>query len=344
MRVSLISIVAQPKIQNFKQIESKTHFKTQKDSISFKGSGCNVASWYLNHKGIVSDFKGNDFVAECAFKTTTLFERLFGENSLPKIFSFEPLEGCYGSYFFKDRKVAINELLPCFNDLKSLTKETQSAYHFLLPDEKSTLHPAHTYVHEFAHAAHHRNLDRRHNNGVDIMLDLTTTQVPTAIGRLITKFKLGKYSLDKNGGMNEFMAERIAQDICNNLTEDTWAEKRYIYTDYSNIFDRKWNYRYSSPQAYLDYFTQQIWNGDIEEAINVAEEAERYMKEIDAGRTPAIIDKLERVTQEVTQPMKEKGGILEKTEELTQQAVTGVSKFFNRVTDILDERNKLRLK
>ena len=63
-------------------------------------------------------------------------------------------------------------------------------------------------------------------------------------------------------------------------------------TIYSDIFSRKWDYRYSSPQSYIDYFTQQVWNGDIEGAKRVGQQAEEYLKSIEAAKTSPVVDKI----------------------------------------------------
>lgn len=163
-----------------------------------------------------------------------------------------------------------------------MKKETKKAYHFLLPNEFSSLHPACTFIHEFSHSAHKDNLSKKWSYPISIMNELRNMQVQNSIGRLITRYKLGNYSLDKRGGMNEFMAERMTQDICKKMSDYAWLfSGNYRDFDYSNIFERKWNCRYSTPQAYLDYYTQQVWNGDIREAENAAGKVERYLEEIE---------------------------------------------------------------
>lgn len=246
----------------------------------------------LKRNGIESYFRGSDFKAECVQKVIKIFENLFGKEFLPKTVGFDLLDDCYGCYDISTRQVSLNNNLTCFDNLESLKKEMKCSYRWLLPDRKSTLHPARTFVHEFGHCAHHTHLDKLHNGcGAMIMDKLRYTQVPTAIGKLITMYKLGSYSLDTNGGMLEFMAERISQDICEALTEDSWEKIGSIDVDYSNIFSKKWQYRYSSPQSYIDYFTQQVWNGKIEEAKRVGEDAQEYLTRIEALAVPVTVKK-----------------------------------------------------
>lgn len=78
------------------------------------------------------------------------------------------------------------------------------------------------------------------------------------------------------------MAERATHDICDALTPDRWLYWRPVETvNYSNIFQRKWNCRYTSPQSYLDYYTQQIWNGDIKMSMEAVDRIRIYLEEID---------------------------------------------------------------
>ena len=154
----------------------------------------------------------------------------------------------------------------------------------LIFNEYSSLHPACTFVHEFAHSAHKNNIRKQGRNPDVVLPILSTMQIPTSVGRLITRFKLGDYSLcdPKRGGLVEFMAERATHDICDALTPDRWLYWRPVETvNYSDIFQRKWNCRYTSPQSYLDYYTQQIWNGDIKMSVEAADRIRIYLEEID---------------------------------------------------------------
>ena len=159
---------------------------------------------------------------------------------------------------------------------------------------------------------------------------LAGTRIPNAIGRLIAKFKISKYAVGTkdNCDMWEFLAERMAKDICGGLTDNMWVPYKDIDVNYSDIFSRKWGYRYSSPQAYIDYFTQQVWDGDIEEAKRVGDRVEQYLAELEAERVPQTIRVAERVTEGV--PLLDR--------------ITGfLSDVSERITDVLDSKNKLRL-
>ena len=317
-------------------VVSKQNYKADnkiKNNVTFKSDKLRryeLISQSLKKNGIYAYFRGNDFGAECVEKTIKIFENLFGKEFLPKTIGFDLLDGCYGCYNLSTKQVSLNANLTCFDNLESLKKEMNRSRRWLLPDKKSTLHPARTFVHEFAHCAHHTHLDILHNgSGELIMNKLRQTQVPTAIGKLITMYKLGSYSLDTNGGMNEFMAERISQDICEALTENSWEKISDIDVDYSNIFSKKWQYRYSSPQSYIDYFTQQVWDGKIEEAKRVGEDAQEYLKRIGAFSVPVTVKKIETKTEHVP---------------ILKNLSAAIKELATLVTQDLDKKNDLVIK
>ena len=129
--------------------------------------------------------------------------------------------------------------------------------------------------------------------------------------------------------MCEFLAERMAKDVCAGLTDDMWVKYKDIDVKYDDIFNRKWNYRYSSPQSYIDYFTQQVWNGDIEGAKRVGDDANEYLAELESQKVAPAIEIASSVVETVIP-----GGFL-------------LSKLFKNIseniTNKLDDRNKLKL-
>lgn len=159
-------------------------------------------------------------------------------------------------------------------------------------------------------------------------MGLKDVHVPTGIGKLITKFKLSEYAVE--GDMREFLAERMTKDICGGITDNMWVPYKDIDVDYSNIFSKKWNYRYSSPQSYIDYFTQQVWDGDIDEANRAGDMAEAYLAELEgAQRVPSAV--------EVT------GAAIETVLPLGGSIVRGLGKLFGKLTDNMDSKNKIKL-
>ena len=188
-----------------------------------------------------------------------------------------------------------------------------------------TGHYLQTFVHEFGHSAHFKNLYSRGN--AYSMVELRNAQIPTSFGRFLAKFNLGRYSATN---MNEFMAERITKDVCKNLDRNDGFVGNVRDLDYSDIFSRKWSYRYSSPQAYLDYYTQQVWNGDVTEAKNALNQMERYLKEIELAERPVI-------TTVYAEP-KDERCLVEKVFDL----FSGGRK--DEVTKFLDRRNRIHMK
>lgn len=297
----------------------------------------------LAQKGISCNVKGNNFVAECYKKTVEVFEKLFKRSYLPDVLSFEPLsdEVC-GAYGNIRNQVILNEEkdFDYFYDMDDLKKYMESKRHILRPSWFSTKHPAHVFVHEFSHAAHWHHLVQRNGleNAKKVWYGLNEVLVPTSIGRLITRFKLSNYAVDGED-MCEFLAERMTKDICGGLTDNMWLQYKDIDVDYSNIFSKKWNYRYSSPQSYIDYFTQQVWNGDIEEANRTGEMIESYLAELDADKVSPVVQKIANKLGN-THTTTESKSILAKIGLWLSQAIVNLNE---NMTSNLDDRNRLRL-
>lgn len=307
------------------------------DTVSFRNynpAGARRIEQELARKGISCDFKNNEFVGECVQKVVKVFEDLFGRSWLPERVSMETInkKRLLAAYTNLDNKVYINQLYNdrCYKDMKNLRKSARGGFgYYIFPDSSSSLHPAHTFVHEFSHCAHWHHLKDRNgfSNAWDTWKGLKGVVVPTAIGRLITRYKLSDYAIDGDD-MCEFMAERMSQDICNSLTDNLWVKYKHVDVDYHNIFSRKWNYRYSSPQSYIDYFTQQVWNGDIDGANNVGDDAARYLAEIESERVAPIAQTIENITENI--PIL--GGF--------GRFISGLSR---NLTDSLNEKNKIQL-
>ena len=231
-------------------------------------------------------FSDNEFLANCVSKTVKLFNKLFGASYLPSRVSYESLSaGIEGVYKNFKNEIAFNSKSKTYKNKFHLKVSSLSGWNFLLPNDKSSLHSAHIFTHEFGHCAHWHHLESRH--GVDsaqkVWTDLEGYMVPDSVGKLIIRYKLGNYAVDSED-MCEFMAERIAKDICDNLSGSSWKLNKQPDIDYTDIFQRKWEYRYTNPQSYLDYFTQQVWNGDTEEALIAADRIKYFLKLVDEGR------------------------------------------------------------
>ena len=277
------------------------------------------------------NFRSSGFVAECTMQVVKLFNELFGRSSLPDSAEFLAFSKKFGeddntlgmhvANFDKTNAVFFNSDCKCFKTKNKLKFGEMSQK---LIWWHPTGHYLQTFVHEFAHSAHYKNLCE--NSCPDVMSLLRTTRIPTAVGRLITKFKLGRYSATN---MNEFMAERITKDLCKNLNSQDMYVGNKKNIDYAKIFSNKWQYRYSSPQSYLDYYTQQVWNGDIEEAKNIAGEIEIYLKEIEAKEVLPVV---QTVKEKV--PKKSFWALL----------ADGLYNLNKSFTNNLDARNRLHMK
>ena len=304
-------------------------------NISFKNF---IKTLYYENKmkklyNIECDFKTNGFVAECVKKTADIFDDIFGRDSLPQTVDFlsfrkhfDEGEGVLGmhchSNYTPDNNIYYNSDADCYKTKNKLKfHELTNKLVWWAP----TASYLHTFVHEFGHSAHFKHLLARGNGPV--MSDLSDTRIPTVIGRFITKFKLGRYAATN---MNEFMAERITKDICDNLSSTTeMYDGLYMDMDYAHIFERRWKYRYSSPQAYLDYYTQQVWNGDIEKASEVSEEMGIYLKKIESMEA---IPALQTVKVPEVHPVS-----------FLKRVAQKLFKINASLTNTLDNRNNLQL-
>ena len=310
---------------------------------------CNFTSSYgtraleiernLAQKNIVSEFKNNSFVAECTQKAVKIFSDVFGEKSLPKRIEFKDLPADrYGECTLDGEIININSALPCFNSKAELAIEMMKAKNiFFLPDDKSTTHYLRTFIHELGHSAHANNL-RERNLGF-IAEKLQETQIPNAVGRLITKFKLGKYSATN---MDEFMAERISKDITKSLNLDDEYIGSLTDLKYSDMFERKWNCRYITPQAYIDYFTQQVWNGDIEGANRIAALMKDYLEALQIAEYAQEVERpvIETTLKTIERPRA--------NARLKQDSLLGrIDKFFGKVfstPNYLENKNEIKIK
>ena len=89
-------------------------------------------------------------------KTARIFQSLGFE--LPKKFKFEPLDyGILGTYTPSTDTVRVNSAYEEFHDIKKQNRleESNIGYH------PNTGHFLQTYLHEFSHAAHYKNLCKK---------------------------------------------------------------------------------------------------------------------------------------------------------------------------------------
>ena len=301
---------------------------TVNNTVSFKTYNPTAARRIEQELAIQCHTAGNDFVAECYKKTVDVFEKLFGKKYLPTKLGYKTMEDeVYGMYSNTSNQVTVNDVFnyDCYYNLDNLKREVKKRYNPVLPSHFSSGHPAHIFVHDFSHAAHWNNLEQKNGyyNASKVWHGLVGTNVPTSIGKLITQFKLSEYAVRGND-MCEFLAERMAQDICNGLTDNAWVLHKNVDVDYSNMFEKNWKYRYTTPQSYIDYFTQQVWDGDIEEAKRTGDMVENYLADLEAERVHPVIK-----------------------EQQNSFLFGGIASLFAKinehVTDYLDDKNKLKL-
>ena len=372
MRVNVIDAGVQ---NNIWTIQNKNvSYVGQDKSVSFKGVPGETTEYVrtvLRNKGIRFDasqreLPSRDFVADCIEKTVRVFERLFGSKSFPSAIVLKPIGGAMGQYDCDGNEISFDSKMSCFESMTKLKLDGLSGlYPFgmtlggallgIAPSFGSTIHPAHVFTHEFGHCAHYNHLKERHGEEVadKIWGGLVGTGVPTSIGRMITRFHLGDYAVASDD-MCEFLAERLSADVCDGMSySDTWHKTKDVDVNYSDIYSRKWNYRYSSPQSYIDYFTQQVWNGDLEGAKRVGADAEEYLASLESKAVPdSVAGVLEGAKQgaraiaesvansEVSAIVSE--GV-EKISQGVEQAADKVKDFFSSFTGGRDKKNRLKI-
>lgn len=241
----------------------------------------------LSKQGITSNFEKNGYLAGCVKRVSDIYKELFGEWSLPKnidFYVFTNLSELGASAYFRssEDKIAFNRSELQYSNRLFQSIKSRSAWRPRF-NTSASLHRAQVYVHEFAHCAHFHNIKRKHNHdyAIEMMNVLRNKKLHEPVGILITKFQLGRYSLTN---MNEFMAERITQDICDCLQGSDWQFKNgKPDTGYSNIFSRKWHNKFEDPQAYLDYYTEQVWDGDMKNADEAAEKIRKFLELLEEG-------------------------------------------------------------
>lgn len=238
----------------------------------------------LADKGISADFGGVPTVAMCCKKVVEIMEHYGFE--LPSKFSFEPLEyktlGTYSSY---QDKVCINSNMKEFQDVvkQNRLEERQGSYH------PRTGHFLQTYLHEFSHAAHYKNLCNRfgdseanrifwgyltNNSPARMMIDPLNTTLRFLVTKPFLKWAIDKVIPPREGlyaksDLCEFIAEKnariIAEDLGDNLT--LRYNDRIPFEQSPDYWDPTEEWKNGEFETVISkmfkYFDKDIWNGDI---------------------------------------------------------------------------------
>lgn len=205
------------KIYNNSQYSPNNISINTKRESNFKGNTNQIQKELLNNYGINADFKGNNIVAECVKSTTSIFNLFLGKQFLPHSVKFTSFSNefkntkhennCLGLFNPNNLSIYINSDLSCYDSLKSIEKENRKGHYYFFNDEKSTYSPFHTFVHEFAHCAHYKNLtirNRAQNWNVLANRNLDNRDFDC------DGSTLGKYA---KTDLCEYLAESITKDI-----------------------------------------------------------------------------------------------------------------------------------
>ncbi len=289
------------RINNNLNYDNKNHFINKQNSFR-----AGLPSWFikeartvnpdyveseLSRKGISATFNGESVVAACCKKVVEIMENYGFE--LPKNFSFERLDkGTLGAYSPSLDTVYINSGYKEFKDLKKLNKleESQIGYH------PKSGHFLQTYLHEFSHAAHYKNLcnELGDNEASNVFWGFLTDHSPRDIiigpmNSILKMFinnkillKLVDYAVPRANGLYaktdlcEYIAEKnarlIAEDLGDNLTQSYNNDIPFVnspyYWNFQEAFQEIKNTQSLSTiiraiKDALKYIDNDVWNGDI---------------------------------------------------------------------------------
>lgn len=203
----------------------KNDVKNNKNSVninpSFKSvSVSKIEQTLYDYYKIKAELGNNKLVAESILRTAEIIRRRFGKNRLPDIVKFVSFNKEFPEYkrensstlglHLSDGVDTENELY--FNsDLNCYKSENKLDFAMKvnrLKNGLSTGNYLHPFVHEFAHAAHYKNLCEK--NKQHMMHKYHSTKLPSKVWRFISAFYLSFYS---NTNLNELVAEKLTKDI-----------------------------------------------------------------------------------------------------------------------------------
>lgn len=228
---------------------------------NFKGlSPYEIEQKLLNNNGIRANFNGNQLIADCINETVKIYRHIFGNSFLPKTVNFisfstfekgTNLEFADGFFSPSDYSVNINSDKTAFNknNFDLLKAYELTGYRWLFNNDFSTLHPLHTFVHEFAHCSHYRNLEKQGTNNN---------------WNWMSKRKLSKSEYQFDGGrlgsyaqtdLLEYLAEVISKEILSCTGRNYPNENLYS----GNFSIECINPDHSSTSNNIN--TYNIWNG-----------------------------------------------------------------------------------
>lgn len=252
------------------------------DTFTFKGNVQTIEKRLLEKYGMYCSFTDNEFVAESVETVAQIFAELFGRNSVPSYVKFKSFKKLLPSMKTDDvlglwRRESCGDVVYFNSDNDLYNAKSKMAFNERIEKIMGTLASGHylaPFVHEFAHAAHYAHLRKVGND--DMMEKFLSIKIPNALGQVLAVFKTGLYSLNN---MSEYMAERITKDVCDNLNENNEYTSNSLKVKYDDMYSRNWRYRYTCPQSYLDYFAQQVWNGDMSDRLDSDTIIEYYLNE-----------------------------------------------------------------
>lgn len=210
------------RIQATTNLNNATYKHNNIRQSNFKGlSPCEIEQKLLNDNGIKANFNGNQLVADCINKTVDIYKHILGNSFLPKIVNFisfskfekgTNLEFADGFFRPSDYSVNINSDKTAFNknNFDLLKAYELMGYRWLFNNDFSILHPLHTFVHEFAHCSHYRNLEKQGT------VDNWNWMSERKLSKLEYQFDGGRLGSYAQTDLLEYLAEVISKEILSN--------------------------------------------------------------------------------------------------------------------------------
>lgn len=242
----------------------KNNYKSSQRPVKnvFRGSlPSQIERKLYQELGINAKFCNNQLIADCVNETVEIFKRVLGKSFLPQIVSFisfsqryknSGFRNAYGVFEPSTNGVYINSDLKCFNNFSRLVDEKQKGHYYLFPDEKSTYHPLHTFVHEFAHCAHYKNLV---NIGKSYQWDWLANKKISKSEFQDDAGSLGKYA---QTDLLEFFAEKLTKEVLDNTLRNYPDGNLYKGSPYLKTIS------YDGDINSYEINTYNIWQGNKE--------------------------------------------------------------------------------
>lgn len=249
----------------------------------------NIAEKLKNWYGITANVGQSNVVAYCAEITAKIM--LNAGFKLPKMFSFSPIPiREFGRYMGKNEEVIINSSYWDFLDLEAQNRLEENK-----PRNSASKHFLSTYLHEFSHCAHHKNIITKYGKDeaewifftkfpcmppskiiVSPIKALIEKLFPEDCNNIINEVFDNNSELYEKDDLAEYFADKndiaLAKELGDNcLIGDIDSEFSLRYKG----FPKDWKFdikKINNPVEYfkqiIGYFDGEIWRGNVHRIFN----------------------------------------------------------------------------